>query len=187
MARELHGLHLPPHLAYHPAPRPRPLLLHHHLLLFHLHLLLLLLILLQVAELLGVVDVWKQQKGGEGGVTALSQALTLLDSMPLLPAEPVQVDEKQARFRQLPAALQRVFPALLEAAMASFHAKYISLKLPRAAGGGNAAEMVALRRRGEAVVAMSGVSAWMAAEVLGQLQMPTAVSQRLASWLAEMA
>ena len=67
------------------------------------------------------------------------------------------------------------------------HAKYASLRLPRAAGGGNAAELMQLRRRGEAMVAMAGVSAWTAAEVLGQLQIPTAISQRLTSLLAEMA
>merc|ERR1740117_695868 len=144
-------------------------------------------VLLQIGELLDTVDAWQQQRRDERGEAALTQALQLLERMPLLPAEPVQVDQKQAAFRQLPPALQCVFPSLLEAAMCTVHAKYVSLRLPRAAGGGNATELMQLRRRGEAVVAMTGVAAWTAAEVLGQLQMPTAISQRLTSWLAEMA
>ena len=120
-------------------------------------------------------------------VVTAARKSTLLERMPLLPAEPVHVDQKQAAFRQLPPALQCVFPSLLEAAMCAVHAKYLSLRLPRAAGGGNAAELMQLRRRGEAIVAMTGVAAWTAAEALGQLQMPTAISQRLTSWLAEMA
>ena len=155
-------------------------------------------IMLEVGELLGAVDAWQQQRRDEQGEAALALALEKISAMPLayvLPAEPVQVDEKQAVFRQLGAsaggrALQRTFPALLEASMSSVHAKYTSLKLPRAAaaGGGNVAEtMMQLRRRGEALVAMAGVSSWAAAEVLGQLQMPAAINQRLVSWLAEMA
>ena len=144
-------------------------------------------VLLQIGELLETVDAWQQQRRDERGEAALTQALQLLERMPLLPAEPVHVDQKQAAFRQLPPALQCVFPSLLEAAMCAVHAKYLSLRLPRAAGGGNAAELMQLRRRGEAIVAMTGVAAWTAAEALGQLQMPTAISQRLTSWLAEMA
>ena len=157
-------------------------------------------IMLEVGELLGAVDSWQQQRRDEQGEAALALALEKIsdERLPLayvLPAEPVQVDQKQAVFRQLGAsagdrALQRTFPALLEASMSSVHAKYTSLKLPRAAaaGGGNVAEtMMQLRRRGEALVAMAGVSSWAAAEVLGQLQMPAAINQRLVSWLAEMA
>ena len=144
-------------------------------------------VLLQIGELLDTVDAWQQQRRDERGEAALTQALQLLERMPLLPAEPVQVDQKQAAFRQLPPALQCVFPSLLEAAMCTVHAKFLSLRLPRAAGGGNAAELMQLRRRGEAIVAMTGVAAWTAAEALGQLQMPTAISQRLTLWLAEMA
>lgn len=52
----------------------------------------------------------------------------------------------------------------------------------------NAAEEVrALRSRAEAIVAFSNMAVWAAAEASGEMHMPAATLQRLASWLADMA
>lgn len=48
-------------------------------------------------------------------------------------------------------------------------------------------EMHLLRSRAEAIVAFSNMAIWTAVEASGEMHMPGAMLQRLASWLADMA
>jgi len=128
---------------------------------------------------------WRQQRREGRSEFELSKLLEALERLPLLPAEPAAVEEAQADFRLLPPSLQRCFPPLIEAAIEALHAKL--MLLTRGAPSQRHQEVHALRSRAEAIVAFSNIAVWAAAEASGEMHMPAATLQRLASWLADMA
>ena len=150
--------------------------------------------MVNVAEALETAASWRAQRrnlaaGGEG---TLSTLLDQLDALSLLPRRPLDVDDCQASFRLLPPPLQRLAPPLLLTAMEAAHAKFGALRrgaAPAAAGAGGAAgELRLLRERAEALVNFGGISVWRDDHSVGHFaSLPTAASQQLASWLADMA
>lgn len=142
--------------------------------------------LLQIALFLERAALWRERRHHtEISQATLSQLLEGLDEITLLPADLSYVELMQAEFRLLPPWLQRIFPTLIEAAMEAVHAKYELLKAGAPARAES--EPRRLRARGEALVSFAGMSLWLASEALGQLHVPAMTSQRISSWLADMA
>jgi len=143
-------------------------------------------VLLAIAFFLELSTSWRRSREGR----VITQMLAALATPPLdslLPLEMAQVESVQATFRYLRPEAQRAFPKLIEAAMEALHAKYEMLKAYRTEGDNVPAELHKLRLQAEALVAFAGLSLWISAEALGQLQLTSATSQRIASWLADMA
>jgi hypothetical protein len=148
--------------------------------------------MLDLARLLYIACEWRRQRATQGGEAALTAVIQQLHALPMLPRSPVEVDSKQADFRQLPRQLQRLVPPLLLSAMEAVHAKFNALRrAPHAAalipGAGAGAELRELRERAEALVAFGGMSVWWSTDTMGHTQLPPIASQQLASWLSDMA
>jgi hypothetical protein len=139
--------------------------------------------LLKACEFIEGSTRWRDARASGSAQQAHKAALVALSELRLLPALPAEVEGAQEEFRLLPPSLQRIFPELLERAAEVVHAQYEHLRRSAVRAG----ELVPLRAQVEALVAFAHMSMWTSAEVLGQLQLPTHATQRLAGWLADMA